>query len=255
MKNYNGPLDNNAPDPCNILREATYDRKAGRYDEALEKLSWFFQNAVAVNPLMYGIRRSFAISSWCKLAEKFPPAIDRLKSVRQMASENVMMGVEVVESFRDLAAISERLNDNKTVCSIFHFLHEEQPANATLVYRYAQAALVAEAEYSICNHYLDSNIATDILISKYHRLCSARQAISEQRQRSAKRQLVRSAGTIVALLTVNEQMNKATDLARRFSDVFGDSYSQAVMQSSLRGVFPNRYSNRGAKIPFGRGEN
>ena len=70
------------PDPSKILQEAARDVTAQRYEEALEKHVWYHENALKIEPAQYGVRLSFALSAWHRLGLVYPPALEKLTSIR-----------------------------------------------------------------------------------------------------------------------------------------------------------------------------
>ncbi len=76
---YTPPVN---PDPQKILQEAQADTSAGRYKDALAKHVWFQENALKYQPSMVGVRSSFALMYFGELAQKHPPAMEKLKSMR-----------------------------------------------------------------------------------------------------------------------------------------------------------------------------
>ncbi len=69
------------PDPQRIYYSADEDREAKRYEIALQKHTWYFENAVSIERSLSAVRRSFFLSSWIKLGKEYPPAIDKLKEL------------------------------------------------------------------------------------------------------------------------------------------------------------------------------
>jgi hypothetical protein len=61
-------------DPSQVLREAGDLVRRGAHAEALKKYRWFHENALAHDPDMRGVRRSFALRYWAQLGDIYPPA-------------------------------------------------------------------------------------------------------------------------------------------------------------------------------------
>jgi hypothetical protein len=70
------------PDPHKILDEAQDDARAGRYADALAKHVWFHENALKYEPSLAGVRLSFALGYWVAFGNSYPPALQKLKSIR-----------------------------------------------------------------------------------------------------------------------------------------------------------------------------
>jgi hypothetical protein len=99
------PPDN--PIPGRILDEAESDAANGRHKDALAKHVWFHRNALERAPAMYGVRLSFALSSWKELADEYPPALDAMKRVRDEAKTAILDGKAARRNFHDLSALNE----------------------------------------------------------------------------------------------------------------------------------------------------
>src|SRR5688500_5081235 len=77
------------PDPSVILNEAESDAGAKRYPDALAKHLWFHENALKYERGLYGVRLSFALGAWFELGKQYPPALEALKEVRDIAGRRV----------------------------------------------------------------------------------------------------------------------------------------------------------------------
>ena len=78
--------------PSAVLDAAEQLTKEGKYEEALEKFVWFHDNAVRLDPSLYGVRLSFALGSWSRLASKYAPALDKMKAVNQANRKRLEQG-------------------------------------------------------------------------------------------------------------------------------------------------------------------
>jgi hypothetical protein len=100
------------PNPESILDEAEADSAAGRYANSLAKFVWFFENAVKYDPALSGVRVSYALGGWEGLGESYPPALEKLKTVRDEAAQNARQEKDSISSFNDFASINSCLKDN-----------------------------------------------------------------------------------------------------------------------------------------------
>ena len=64
------------------LDDARRFTASGEYAKALERHEWFHANALKISPSMSGVRLSFALANWKRLGDKYPPALDSLKKLR-----------------------------------------------------------------------------------------------------------------------------------------------------------------------------
>lgn len=69
------------------LRSAQQAAEAGRYAEALEGYIWYHDNALSHDPAQAGVRLSYAIGYWLKLAQDYPPALLALKDIRDQKTK------------------------------------------------------------------------------------------------------------------------------------------------------------------------
>jgi hypothetical protein len=147
------------PNPQNILNEAEADTRAGQYTNALAKYVWFYQNALKYDPAQRGVRVSFALSSWAQLGGSYPPALDKLKSVRDEAEQNVRQGKDAVSAFQDFVAINATLKDDNNTSDFFTWLDANKPELAKEVFDRTQnwllPALVKTKKYAVCGKYID----------------------------------------------------------------------------------------------------
>ena len=105
-----------------------------------------------------GVRLSFALSDWLKLAEAYPPAMAKLEAVRDDARRRVneRHGRRiVVQDFQELASINDRLGETDATVDAFRMLDERDPKAAKApVYRLAQPSLIQAKQFTLCGKYL-----------------------------------------------------------------------------------------------------
>ena len=153
------------PDPSAILTEARADVRAKEYKTALAKHIWYHENALKIQPSQRGVRLSYAINDWVKLGEKYPPALKKLREIRDESTQRVIADDDkreeiVVDAktklltfrdlFHDIESINEELDENQKTVETFKTLEQNQPEKARMVYGLAQKALVLSKEYEIC---------------------------------------------------------------------------------------------------------
>src|SRR5690349_12760080 len=153
------------PDPHKILYEAEADAKAGRYEDALAKHAWFHENALKLQPALSGVRLSFALLYWRQLGASYPPALDKLKSIRDKSAERVR-NAEIPtnapsdlsashEDFNDFASINKELKESSKTKDLFLWLDTHKPVMAKNVFGLAEPSLIEAKEYSLCGRYLE----------------------------------------------------------------------------------------------------
>lgn len=226
------------PDPSVILGEAVDDARNGHYARALAKHRWYYNNAVKYQPTQYAVR-SFALGYWHELAMAYPPAMEELCRLREIATRNAIAGIETHASFGDAKALNRVLGDPKATRDLFLELHKSNPAEAMKVYRLAQPVLVRFGEYEVCHQYLDADIAVDRIIDlyPYYGEGSAAESASESRE-YAEKKFRNEAATIIALLVVAGRLDHAQEIANRILGVKDDDSVRQIVDRALTGEFP-----------------
>jgi serine/threonine protein kinase len=96
-------------DPKAILDAAREDAREERFEDALVKHVWFHENALKYGSGLTGVRLSYALADWKRLAERYPPALATLKETRDRAATHVKVGINVIESFHEFESINRTL--------------------------------------------------------------------------------------------------------------------------------------------------
>ncbi|MDZ4404111.1 hypothetical protein [Prosthecobacter sp.] len=128
-------------EPTPNLAEAAYAdakrfAKEGAFAEALERHEWFHEHALAYQPSYYGVRLSFALSSWRELGTKYPPALEALKRIRDRDTARVHAGDASDEVFHDVVSINHALGDDDATMSLFKRIERQQPDVAKRRFRH-----------------------------------------------------------------------------------------------------------------------
>jgi hypothetical protein len=127
---------------------------AGKHEEALKRHIWFHDHALEHEPAMYGVRLSFALSSWKELGEKYPPAMKALVEVRDRKKKSLLEGKESHELFHDVASINEALGEPEKTVSLFEQVDEKQPKAAKGYWNVAKDAVIAAKRYDLAHKYI-----------------------------------------------------------------------------------------------------
>lgn len=228
------------PDPQAILREARSDRDAKRYEVALAKHLWFHQNALSIQHSLYGVRLSFALSAWHDLAEQYPPALEKLKEIRDQAAEDVMQGKEVRESFHDMAAINRTLGEEALTKDTFEALDRKNPAAAKQVFGLAQPALVRGRAYGLYARYVEPRKDFSRMNEAYRQgeRLAEDPRFGVRHLEFARKKFANDATTLVAILTVNERKAEAEEIALSAKEVWNDASFHAELDKALMGIVP-----------------
>ncbi|MBX7210600.1 MAG: hypothetical protein K1X78_19995 [Verrucomicrobiaceae bacterium] len=106
------------------LAEAAYEAakryaREGKFAEALERHEWFHHHALEHHPAYYGVRLSFALSAWKELGEKYPPALESLRLVRDDGRSKLRAGNASDELFHDVVSINHTLEEDDSTMALF----------------------------------------------------------------------------------------------------------------------------------------
>ncbi len=229
-----------SPDPQKILREARVDREAGRFADSLAKLVWFHEHALEFNEGLSGIRRTSALADWRLLTYRYGPARDKLIGVRDAAARDVLLGTKTSrQSFYDVAAINETLDEEERTRVLFVNLDRVNPALAREVYFRAQPILVRSGEYALCGKYIDPAASLEHLTTAYRTGTRyARRAIGGDVD-LAQIQFTSEATLVTALLARNARGNEARKFADEALKVVDVPRFHADLEAALGGEIPD----------------
>lgn len=231
------------PDPSAILDEAQDDAQAKRYETALAKHVWFHEHALSIEPGLYGVRLSFALSYWQELAEKFPPALDKLIEIRDEAKTQVLEGTDIYKPFHDMESINDRLGESLQTKDVFTLLDEKHPDKAKTVFDRAQASLVEHKAYALIGKYIlpkedFAKMQRDFAHHKIAAHAAAKPEHGEMRLNFAKKNFTNQSTTLVAILVVNERIEEAKEIASLARKEWDDESFHAAIDDALKGVVP-----------------
>ena len=128
-----GDSVNTSSDPNAVRTLAIDDARHGRYDAALEKTLWYWDNAVKIQPSLSAVRRSFLLSDWLSLGESYPPALEKLKAIRDDLEDRILSNDQVrvcADDFADFAVINQTLRQDVRTIQLFKKIEERSPQDA-----------------------------------------------------------------------------------------------------------------------------
>jgi len=226
------------PDPSAILQEAVADTGANRYEDALAKHVWFHHEALKHAPAQYGVRLSFALSYWQKLGEVYPPAVAKLKEIRDETKQQLTkaQGKTARDLFLDLASINQRLKEDADTKAFFTSLDKENPKLAHEVFSIARPALIESKEYKLCGKYLEPNSQLTSSIAAFHNVPS-----SKRNRDFAEKKFTHDTATLVGLLVLNDRAEEAREVATKVKKEWDDKSFHAVIDRALGGELPKRW--------------
>jgi hypothetical protein len=233
------------PNPQRILDEAQSDAKARRYEDALAKHVWFHENALKVQPSLYGVRLSFALLYWTELGSTYPPALEKLKSIRDSAADRVRESDQPHDAFNDFESINKTLKESGKTKDLFLWLDSHKPETAKSVFDLAEPDLVDAKEYSLCGRYLEPDKSFERSRNQYREMKKMAQLQMAQNvshgdplQEFTEKSFANQTTTLVALLVVNNRKADADRIAAEALKERNDPPFKAEMEKAKRGTVP-----------------
>jgi hypothetical protein len=230
-----------SPDPQRILNEARSDVRERKFETALAKHVWFHEHALEYQPSLSGVRLSFALGSWMRLAEVYPPALVKLTEIRDETLRRVApkkRGRISFEDFQALAAINRELDEESITVDAFRALDADDSDSAERVFLVAQPDLVEAKEYKLCGKYIETDESLRRIVDAYRMMRKHEQKprVGSPLPEFATKKFINSAATLVALLVVNDRKAEAESLAPECKKEAGDAAFHAKLAAALDGA-------------------
>lgn len=238
------PPDN--PDPIEIKRSIRDDLAKGRYEVALAKHVWFHDNSLRLQPSLTGVRLSFALSDWLKLGEVYPPALDKMKAIRDDL-ETKMRNKDRVrvrfEDFHEYVALNQTLRQEKRSAELFEWLSESDPEDAARLFGVAQPALIQQQKYDLYATFVDPENDIPKIIRNYHQNLEMSKRFGDSHTKYTENKFVNEAATLVAILVHTNRNDEATQAAGKLEAAIEDARYRKRVQRELKpaldGTIPN----------------
>ena len=226
-------------DPHQIFREAVADAAAGRHKLALQKHLWFHNNALTFKAGLSGVRRSYGLSAWRKLADIYPPAMRELRKARDSARRAARIRPDVWHPFADFLSINEYLGEEIKTVQFFKWLDKNAPERAEDVYHGAEEALVRAKEFELCGRYIKGE-ERFMKIRKLYRvnLRLARDPeVGADYADFARKSFSEKTVRLVALLVRNRREPEAKKIVTRAKRIWPDKSFATRLTLAMRGQF------------------
>ena len=233
------------PDPRQILIEAREDAQAGRYSDALDKQLWIHNESLKFAPSYSGVRLSYGIAMWKELANRYPPALDALKSARDKAMADARTAPAPYQPFSDASAINEVLGEPGRTAELFAWLDANKPEEARRLFHVAQNSLVMAHQYALCGKYIDGASETDRIIGMHRTNKSFTERNRPGFVTYMNRSFTNRATTLVALLAVNGRRDEAQAAEREFLKEMPDESFRTQLDQALGGSVPEPWPRLG----------
>jgi hypothetical protein len=228
------------PDPSEILNSAAADTRDGSHTDALAKFLWFHQNALQYDEALSGVRLSFALAYWLRLADLYPPA--RAAFVRTRDQTETAFAAEATsDRFHDLAALNRELGDGPRTADAFAAVARRDPAAAEGLYHVAEPFLIAAGRYAECGPFLDppnrlwlARVCYEVMSESE----GARSSGEDQPPKLARTFYVEDVATLVALLALNGRPDEAARVRTEALAVVEDEEFRVVLDAAMSGHLP-----------------
>jgi hypothetical protein len=229
------------PDPSGILHSAALDTRGGSHARALAKFLWFHHNALRHDPALYGVRLSFALSSWMELASVHPPAKAALVRTRDEAEAAFRGDPTSFGLFHDLAALNKRLGDGARTADLFVGTARRDHATAKRLYRVAEPFLIASGRADACGPFLDPPERLRLAAETFETRRSREEAepLGEHGPPPlARRFYMHDAATLVGLLALSHRAEEAGRAREQALTVLRDEEFRALIDAAMTGHLP-----------------
>ncbi|WP_252107185.1 MULTISPECIES: hypothetical protein [unclassified Halomonas] len=229
------------PDVLEVLNEARLDAMAGRYEEALEKHIWFYDKATLIDESVSAVRRSSALADWVRLGQEYQPALEKLCQTRDELLTKIMDGAYDSDSFHDLVAMNQILDEDSLTIEAFKYLDSTNPEAARRAFNFADAALIKEEEYALYGEYVSPQRDFLLMKNSYeHSMLNAEDPdFSASRTEFSINSFRNKAATLVAMLAVNGRVSEAEDIMSQAKEVLEDPSFHAELEAASNGNVPD----------------
>ena len=245
------------PDPEEIRRGADKDARDGRFEIASQKYVWYHENALRYRPSLFGVRVSFALLEWRRLADQYPPALQEMIRIRNRAEEWIRSAREDVPVFQgfatfqrigifqDASALNRTLNEDVRTVELFKWLDKHDPEFAHLAYIIAQDALVDAEEYALCETYLTGRNSFDEILEEHKALLETSEKLNIGQESASgtgsfNMIFARKAAYIVAILVNLDRLSDAKPVAERALQELEDEGLRSQIGDALQGKPPQK---------------
>lgn len=139
------------------LADAKALARQGKHEEALKRFVWFHNHALEHEPAaMYGVRLSFALSSWKELADKYPPALAAMQKIRDDKTLALQGGKGDVHLFHDVCALNRKLGEKEKALALFRELDQKQKTLAENCWKIIKREAIKAKAWDLVRKYTEN---------------------------------------------------------------------------------------------------
>lgn len=180
------------------------------------------------------------------LCDAYPPALDKLKQVRDQTKARILANTSDKGSFDDLsslAAINKKLGEEADTVATFKLVDKQNPRMAKSFYIAADDSLIKEKEYALCSKYLspERSVDTDLMVFNFEEPKVKPEHVALARK-SRDERFINKAATLVALLVINDRKEEALKAVEKYKTVKADAEFHnrlaTTLDSALAGNLP-----------------
>jgi tetratricopeptide (TPR) repeat protein len=228
------------PDPQLIFKEAKEDASAQRYEDALAKHVWFHQNALSYRQSLYGVRLSYALNAWARLGEAYPPALEKLKSIRDDAEQKIRENKGTHGLFHDFVAINKVLSEETKTKDLFIWLDVNNPDMAKKIFDLAKPALINAKEFKLCGNYIeaDESFQTAMKLYQTNMRLSRDPKFGDELQKFGEKKFSNDTATLVSLLILSERSEDAERIINEALKEWDNPQFKEELEKAKSGCVP-----------------
>lgn len=146
------------PQIMQVLQDAQLAHEAGDFVNALKFYEQFFDHALDDDPYaLYGVRLSYCLDGWARLAQEFVGAKNQLTS-KQSGCLALYLDKKQPESFHDYYAISIALGEQGIALEQFFQINESSSKSASRLIKYVWQDLIEGQHWQVCNQFLEDPV-------------------------------------------------------------------------------------------------
>ncbi len=179
-----------------------------------------------LRPSLTGVRLSFALMNWLELGEAYPPALEKMKQVRDETEKRIRDEDNVrirFEDFHDFVALNRTLREEHRTAELFQWVDERDEEDAQRVFDVARPALIKQGEFELCGKYIESEQEMSRIDRNYILgLKMAEDRFGEQHRQYVEKKFLNDVTTLAALLVKNGRIDEATDVATKAQKLVKD---------------------------------
>jgi hypothetical protein len=131
--------------------------ESGQYQEALDDFIEIHKKT-RYSAKHAGIFLIYELDEWLKLGEKYPPAIEALKGIRDGSKKKLESGKGTLFDFNQVSSINKRLNEDGDTVALFLALDKSHPKQAGQYFQLAKDSLFQHKEYRTYLKYINDPI-------------------------------------------------------------------------------------------------